>query len=342
MMSPNNEATETAADGADTAEFNAAFEELASAGSDTAAQGAQAAAVDGQKPEAEADGAGQTEAHGAEAGDAAGAGAGAPEGGAEIAAGGEAAAAQAVADIWATATEEQRAAYRKMEQQWRSDAGRIAAFQRRTNEVQAELAALKAARDSGAQGTETRPQEQDETALAALRSEYPEVADPVLKLLKARDEKIDRLSARLSVHDSRALEQERSQEAARLAELHPDWGAIGGSAAFVEWLQRQPAYVIETAQRNGNQIVNAEEAADIIGRFKASQHSSSAPVPQPAPASTSQSDASRDNARRQRQLSSGVGPTKGAGPGAGPADDFDAAFDFHAKQVDPRRGAVYR
>lgn len=208
-------------------------------------------------------------------------------------------------DVWASAPPELKAAYEEerrarnnLEHRIRSDDGRVAAMQRRIAELESKL---PKPRENAPPG-ET-PQDRAER-LKQLREDYPEVAQPILQ-------EMDEM--RQTVETLRSLEEQRMQQGfayqeSVLAENHADWRQVLGSngATFQAWLEDQPKAVRESAMLNANQIVDANAAADVVGRFK--QFLGMTPT-QPAQA-TSQAPL---NDRRQRQLAASAAPRGNAG-----------------------------
>lgn len=246
-------------------------------------------------------------------------------------------------DIWSSASEQQRAAFEAAQRQLqaldhdsRSNRGRVSALQRETENLRKQLAALHGAAGSTGQG-QTDASDAD---IRRLQEEYPEVARPVLQQISSLQKQLNETQRRLDQRETTETQREREQaldrEEQALAQKHPDWDKVTARPEFTAWLATQPRYVVEAIQRNGEAIVDAEEAADVIGRFKQATGIAHAPAAAAAsaPAAATATGASANlAARRQRQLESGAAVTsRGAGPAGGPPDDFDAAFAYYASK----------
>lgn len=221
-------------------------------------------------------------------------------------------------DIWADAPPALKEAFEASQQRIaalehsdRSNRGRIAAFQRQLSEKKAAKPAAFLERED----------------IKTAREEYPDVLAPVLDILSEQAEVIEALQGD---RQADVLNSHRDAEEARLAEMHPDWLTIASTAEFGSWVGQQPGYVQEVIRRNAEGIVDHEEAADVIGRYKATL----APIPNTTPSAKPNADTAATEARRKRLLESGVAITN-RGPGATPnaPDDFDAAFEFYSRDT---------
>ena len=231
------------------------------------------------------------------------------------------------ADIWASAPPELRTQFEKLkadrkalEQKMRSDEGRVASYQRKYEEARA--AAL--------QPPAPVASAEDDDEMRAFAEEYPEVAAPILKIQKQLTGQIAQLTA---AEDTRRTEKQTA-EAAKMDALHPDWRTVAGTKqdVFRIWFEQQPEDVQDAARRNADNIVDATEAADVMGRFKqflGRFEAASAPPGASPPLSPSDS-------RRQRQLRASQAPAPrsqvGVQPGIPPRGDTDAMWDAMERQ----------
>jgi hypothetical protein len=255
-------------------------------------------------------------------------------------------------DLFANATPEQKAAFeaaneklRKLEQSDRSQRGRVSALSRRLEELQ-RAKPQGPAPAAYPQSTSDDDPEND-TFLnsedwSSFKDEYPEVAGPIGNIIGQLQAQVANQGKRLS-----AIGEDRTQEAlleqrALLEESHSDWEDVVRGEGFQPWLAEQPRYVQEAVVRNANDIVDAVEAADIIGRFKAShpdlfgtsQHGGS-------PSGDSQGNGSGRRARQVTSARSGR-PSGGPGVATGIPEDGDEqaiwkAFDKQDEQKARRR-----
>lgn len=228
-------------------------------------------------------------------------------------------------DLWANATPEQRAAYEaaqqdieKLQQAERSNRGRLSALQRQINELTRKPAAPPAADKGQGDDKATLPEE-----WKGFQEEYPEVAAPVAKAISALQEQLTRANKELSAIGIERRQTALAEQAQLLAQAHPDWEQIGATPEFVDWVHTQPRHIQEAAYRNADSIVDAAEAADLIGRFKAERGSGSQRT---APATTGQGNSpnNRLSGKRQHQLDSAASArSKGPSVASGIPEDAD-------------------
>ncbi len=238
-------------------------------------------------------------------------------------------------DPFANATPEQKTAFNAVQaeldrykQSDRSQRGRVGSLQRRINELLAAQSPADEAGDDGGDSDELVAIREylasDE--LAEWKEEYPEMAGPIskiAKLVETLDSRVTQQGQQIqAANDSRNDDLIDEQEIL-LAHEHSDWQDVAAAEDFGLWLEKQPRYVKEAAVRNAKSIVDAEEAADLISRFKADRSEGSDGGPEDT------SDAGGDDAngkgdgttrlsgRRQRQLESAASSRAG---GAGAAD----------------------
>jgi len=185
-------------------------------------------------------------------------------------------------DPWETATEEQRAAYdaaqaqiKKLEQSDRSQRGRLAGMQRRINEIGGHIAPHKPAAASAAAGDEGKTGD-DKDFLASddwksFQGEYPEVAKPMLNLVSDLRGEITLLRKEQDAIGADRHLDATNEQTEILEEEYPDWEEVMADEGLLPWLDSQPRHIQEAAIRNAEEIVDAAEAADVVGRFKATR-----------------------------------------------------------------------
>lgn len=215
----------------------------------------------------------------------------------------------AAPSVWDNAPAELRTEYEKLaadrarlEHEVRSHKGRAVGAQRRYEDL------LKAAEPRKVEGDRPTPQ----AALAALKEDYPEIAGPLEQALGSIQGQVATLS---EAEESRrtAAQTELSDflqnETTSLVSQHPDYLEVLGknSDALVAWIDDQPRAVRDAFARNANEIVNAAEAATVIGLFKAHLGK-----PAPAPAAEQPRTATTPPlaSRRERQLGATANPTR--------------------------------
>lgn len=255
--------------------------------------------------------------------------------------------APAADDIWATAPENLRAAYKaadakvqELEQYRRSNEGRVTSFQRKVETLERELAALK---PGAAKADEPKPSKDLRAeigeSLAALSEDYPEVGERVTPVFNKLLDRLDSLSAPVRQLETKATEAEFQANAAEVARAHPDWKQVCSGQEFAEFIGSAPRYIREAFERNADNIVDPQEAADIIGRFKATRQAAPPAQPAlPAPPAASATPSQPLSPKRQDQLASAAAP-----PPRGPArvsdevpEEPEAAWAYFARMDEQR------
>lgn len=250
-------------------------------------------------------------------------------------------------DIWADAPPELKAAHEAAAKQLeaerhenRSNRTRMSTLTRKL--TAAEQAAANAPAPEAGDRSQTEAVETDEEK--NFKTDYPEVSGPVATMLQRRDARIETqtseiqsLKTRLDGIDDQNAQTQINAEEAVLADAHSDWSTVVQSTEFSTWLAGQPRYIQDGLARNGDAIVDGNEAASLISMFKDSQ-----PAPTNEPPATPKGDGEDPpknglDARSQRRLESAVS-TPGGAPGSGsgpPNGDYEAAFNYFADQPEP-------
>jgi hypothetical protein len=208
-------------------------------------------------------------------------------------------------DPWATvdpALRQQYEAIRRekeaLDHRLRSDAGRVARYQREAEELRRRV--------QSAPQEPTKPALDPRDALKRMTDEYPELAEMLSPVIADLSGRVDTV---LSAEQSRQ-EQALAQEEARLAEQHPDWQSIlnQNGDRFAAWLESEaPVAIYQAAHRNANGIANAQEAAKVVAAFK--QHIGIGAQPNAPDAAASTPPAPQAD-RRQRQLAGAAAPPR--------------------------------
>jgi predicted RNA-binding Zn ribbon-like protein len=207
-------------------------------------------------------------------------------------------------DPWAQAPEELKTQYQqaqdmiaKLEQSDRSNRGRLSALQRQINE-------LTSQRQQAAESGDKAAMQDSDDDFKALTEDYPEIAKPIQKMLDQMKSEQTRLQKELGAIGAERRQQALDEQATLLADEHPDWVDVGSDPGFMQWLQEQPRHIQEAAARNGNEIVDYREAADVVGRYKQFKGIGEQTTPKNSLAD-----------KRQRQLKTATS-AKARGPGA--------------------------
>lgn len=250
-------------------------------------------------------------------------------------------------DLWSGASEQQRAAYEaaaqkleKLEQYRRSNEGRVAALQRRIEELagrqQPAAAPAAAGKDEAKAGSQSADNFTESEEWKSFSEEYPEVAGPLAKFIGSLESRVTHQQKELAAIGYDRRKTALDEQASLLEADHPDWRDVAGNNEFVDWVHTQPRHIQEAAYRNANEIVDAAEAADVVGRFKAFRSASKNP-PGSAPGKTNE----RLAGKRQRQLESAAA-TRTRGPGVVSGIDKDGDPETIWRQLDEQEAREAR
>ena len=155
----------------------------------------------------------------------------------------------------------------------------------------------------------------------ALRESYPEIADPLLRIIEGQKKQLEQVTGRFEQIDEDRNSAFLDRQADTLTEIMPDWATYGSDPRFNDWITTQPRHVQEAAQRNTQFIVDAAEAHDVLERFKAVV-TRQAPAPATDPRRSRQMNAGRDVSVRAPVTTTGV------------PDDYETAFAAYSRKAD--------
>lgn len=234
-------------------------------------------------------------------------------------------------DIWANATDEQRAAYQaaleKLEHKQRSDEGRVARYQRDRDIAQRKLETLvTAAQKDG----------EDLKALVAseewqkAKADYGDDLGPVFNALERLTDQQAGVSERFQQMDAETIDTIEADNFQTLDEKAPDWRDLLGREDFPTWLEAQPQPWQDTFARNQKRLVDPTSAIELVSRFRvhvalAEHQSTKEPEVQLDPKRARQLDGNRSASSRTPVV---------ADPGGG---DFEAEFNRAAQAIERRR-----
>lgn len=240
--------------------------------------------------------------------------------------------------IWANATQEQRAAFdaaqselARLKHAERSNRGRISALQRQLQDVTRQSGRQSPAGASGGQAAPGGAAGSDffkGSKWSEFRSEYPEIAGPLEGVIGDLRSQNTRLEKELSAIGDERRQSALDEQEGLLVGEHPDWeDLLTVENGFPEWLESQPRHIQEAAARNGKEIVDASEAADVVGRFKEfvqAKKGGDSSAGNRNGAGNGAGNQSRLSGRRARQLES-ASSARANGPGvaSGIAEDGD-------------------
>ncbi|MBV2128164.1 hypothetical protein [Arsukibacterium indicum] len=182
------------------------------------------------------------------------------------------------ADPWASAPEPLRQQYhqlqqshQKLESDHRANAGRVAALNRKTEELQKALAERE--KQNGGEKQDGVPSADDlkGKSFAEVEQEFPEIADflrhHVEQVKSEFTKQLTPLQESYQQQQERMQEQQqleaKQQEYGRLQQAHPDFMDIVADPEFSNWVKKQPAQLQAIAASD-----NADDAAYVLTQFK--------------------------------------------------------------------------
>jgi hypothetical protein len=208
--------------------------------------------------------------------------------------------------------------------------GRQSAADKEIKRLREQLAGLNAQGNQGAsqasQGQAgnngSEPLSTDD--LQQLREDFPEVAGPLLDKIEALSVKLTAIEAPVGqIQQERTAAFYQGQETL-LTQKHSDWQAVVADDRFMGWVEGQPQAIKEALQRNFDAIVDAQEAALVIGQFKAEVGFGSPSAPKPG---------TQVQERRERQIAAGRDASQSGPPvTTGIPDDLDAAIAIYSRK----------
>lgn len=175
----------------------------------------------------------------------------------------------------------------------------------------------------------------DDPELKKAKEEYPEVFGPLEKTIKALEERVGKADEALEGLNQERTDAYIAEQERQLAKDHPDWQTVTAKDSFGQWLVKQPRAIREAAIRNGQGIVDAEEASLVIGLYKQQTGQAQTNPPDNGAGSGGGKGTSTTDTRRKRQLEATAVTSKGPGGGAQPPDDFEQAFNYYASKRKP-------
>jgi len=243
-------------------------------------------------------------------------------------------------DLWANATEEQKAAFEAATadaHKWKSNEGRHAADARRIAELESQITSPPAG--DGDDPTLTATFESEDWK--AVESELPELAAPLKLVLEGMQAKNRALETELSTFSDERRDKILEAQKEIVSSAHSNWEDVTDDN-FVQWVGSQPNHVRAMFNRNAERIIDGEETAHLVTLYKQSD-SYTAPTPPPdqgsapanppaAPVNGDGGPSKRDRETQRRLEGNTNVPSRGPGAPSGPPDEYDDAFDHYAAQ----------
>lgn len=210
------------------------------------------------------------------------------------------------------AAEERAREAAEWKQKYKSDEGRVAAFQRRAQELERKL--------------QEKPKQQEQAKPESIKLKVEESeewralseSDPVLaKLWKNSLEEVARQAKEQAVSEARAaikpLYEEReleyhSREEQKLRQMVPNLDEVVQSDVYADWYSRQPKSIQDMANSSADEAFRVLKmyAMDMQERYGAPVETQPAPV-QPTAAATPATTAKIQQERERKLQSQGVG-----------------------------------
>ena len=212
---------------------------------------------------------------------------------------------------------------KRLEHQRESDAGRIAALQRKVFEMEQ---FVDAARQQAGTPNRVEAKENGETdeELARIAEDFPEMAGALDKLVSKRVASL--VGPQLQQLEQYQQQQYALSQVAALDVSHPGWRETIRDPAFQAWMESKP--------RGFQALMGSFDASDygfVLDSFRAMSGQAQAPAVNPAAVAVQE--------KRKQQLAAsvevkGTGVTKRDGV---PPDDFHGAWEFLKRQDEQRR-----
>jgi hypothetical protein len=173
-------------------------------------------------------------------------------------------------DLWADAPEHLRSAYMaekeradRAEHQRRSDEGRVSGYQRKADELQRKVGLLASV---GKQ--EDLKAYFDTEGYKKAKSDYGDDLGPIFTLIEGLARNTDAAHQQIGQFGTVQAQAVTTEINGWLDENAGDRGEIFGSDSFIPWLNTQPRFVRDLAQRNWKNVVDPAEIAEICDRFR--------------------------------------------------------------------------
>lgn len=121
--------------------------------------------------------------------------------------------------------------------------------------------------DEGGTGDDTGDEQPDDP-LAALREDWPEVADALERVTAAQQRQIAALNGQMAPIQQGEAERRMAAHYATILRAHPDADTLIESQEFARWRDAQPSF-IRDVQEAVLQRGTAEQVVELFGSFKA-------------------------------------------------------------------------
>jgi len=208
-----------------------------------------------------------------------------------------------------------------------SQRGRLGAYQRQINELQAQLQQTQQQRPKDAEGKpQNDDQRRDEAAQElgsddweTFKEDFPDMARAFEARLNADKQRQAQLETQLQQLQStvqpiqqQAHEQQVQSEYARLESRHEDWRDVINAPEFSTWLQSQNPSIQQLADSD-----SADDASALIDFYKGVGMGDN-------------SRATQHDKRKDRLANAQTVSRRGAAQQRGTPEDFDAAFEHYA------------
>lgn len=203
---------------------------------------------------------------------------------------------------------------------YNSDAGRVSALQRKINELETQLT--------------SKPEEPEipDVDLTAFAEDYPDIAKAV-QAMTAKERAAVRAEIMSEMEQVTApfhqAEHERfvAGQTSALDQRHADWREVATSQEFTDWLHRQPQGIQSLAQSD-----LADEVSFLMDTYKGQAATQQA-------AAAAEQGARNDavgsvTAKRNKQLADAAGvPSQRVAKKHSAVDDFEGAFNHFARKA---------
>lgn len=181
--------------------------------------------------------------------------------------------------------------------------------------------------------------------MAKFAEQFPEIHAAMEARMQDVRAKVDEAISKIDPIAKDAEQQRIQAGAAAIEAAHPGWEALAASEEFKGWFKTQPESLRALANSE-----NAEDTIMVLDFFKAKHpEKGSSNTGQPADDAASKAAADKAAAdalaaKRKQQLDDSVGAQgrQQSTATASPPEDFEAAFNFYARQREQREARASR
>lgn len=256
---------------------------------------------------------------------------------------------QPKADIWASATPEQRAAFTQatdLANRFKAEQGRVPGLQRDLHRLTQENSELRQRASSTPQRTAADDRKSEESLkekLKSLAEDYPDF-QPLLEKFDQLEQRVSETKGGVDTIAQERFSRQLDENEKKLTEAVPKWGDYAKDQAFGDWLATKSRSFRTLAEKNAEAIVDADAAIDVMSAYEQHLELQTARAAAAA-AKNGGAPPNKLAAKRDAQLAAARGPAGNRSPsvsGNRVANSDDALWDEASRAADNKRKAAYR